>query len=200
MRSSCAPVLGLALALTMGGVQSFAQPSAYGLGHPATPAEIAGWNIDVRPDGAGLPPGRGDVASGEAVFAAKCAACHGVGGEGGLADPLVGGQGSLATSKPLKTIGSYWPFATTVFDYIRRAMPYTAPQSLQPDEVYSLVAYLLWRNGVVRRETMLDRETLPRVEMPNRCGFLHGIGAGAMGGGDRCQRATQAAGASSLRR
>jgi cytochrome c len=148
------------------------EPTSYGLGRPARADEIAGWNIDVAPDGAGLPEGHGGVAEGEAIFAEKCSACHGENGQGGLADRLVGGQGSLATTKPIKTVGSYWPYATTVFDYVRRAMPYTAPQSLSPDETYSLVAYLLWLNGVVPREAVLDRRSLPKIKMPNRGGFL----------------------------
>jgi cytochrome c len=155
----------------------------YGLGRPARPDEVAGWNIDVAPDGAGLPPGSGDVAQGEAVFAEKCAACHGEKGAGGLADRLVGGQGSLGTAKPIKTVGSYWPYATTAFDYIRRAMPYGAPQSLSPHEVYGVVAYLLWLNNIVPRDAVLDRRSLPRIQMPNRNGFVAGLGARQAGRG-----------------
>ena len=149
-----------------------AQAQVYGLGKPASPAAIAAWDIDVTPDGAGLPKGSGSVAAGQAVYAAQCAACHGAQGEGKPADALVGGQGTLATGKPVKTIGSFWPYATTVFDFIRRAMPYQAPQSLQPDEVYAVTAYLLHLNGIVPADAVLDAKTLPQVRMPNRDGFV----------------------------
>ncbi|MFM0686260.1 MULTISPECIES: c-type cytochrome [Paraburkholderia] len=142
------------------------------IGAPLTEQAIAAWNIDVAPDGRGLPAGSGDVATGAHVFAAKCAACHGAHGEGGLGDPLVGGQGTLSSAKPKRTVGSYWPYATTLFDYIRRAMPYNAPQSLSADEVYALSAFLLNQNGIVPADTRLDAASLPRVAMPNRDGFV----------------------------
>jgi S-disulfanyl-L-cysteine oxidoreductase SoxD len=142
------------------------------IGTPLTEQDLAAWNIDVAPDGRGLPAGSGDVATGARVFAAKCAACHGAQGEGGLGDPLVGGQGTLTSTKPKRTVGSYWPYATTLFDYIRRAMPYNAPESLSADEVYALSAYLLNRNGIVPATTRLDAASLPRVAMPNRDGFV----------------------------
>lgn len=148
------------------------QAQVYGLGKPASPAAIAAWNIDVAPDGAGLPPGSGSVAAGQAVYAAQCAACHGTKGEGKPADALVGGLGTLATGKPVKTIGSFWPYATTVFDFIRRAMPYQAPQSLSADEVYAVTAYLLHLNGIVPADAVLDAASLPQVRMPNRDGFV----------------------------
>jgi cytochrome c len=144
----------------------------YGIGHPVDAGTVAAWNIDVSPDGRGLPPGSGDVATGRQVFESKCAACHGVKGEGGLGDRLVGGLGSLTSAHPVKTVGSYWPYATTLFDYIRRAMPYNAPQSLQPDEVYAVSAFLLNANGIVPDGTRLDAATLPKVKMPNRDGFV----------------------------
>jgi cytochrome c len=106
------------------------------------------------------------------VFAQKCAACHGRTGVEGPMDRLVGGQGTLKTDRPIKTVGSYWPYATTLFDYIRRAMPFTAPQSLTPDEVYSLVAWLLYQNGIVAKNAAMDARTLPAVRMPNRDGFM----------------------------
>ena len=106
----------------------------YGIGRPATEAEIAGWNIDIGRDGANLPAGSGSVAHGHEVFEQQCAACHGENGEGGVGDRLVGGQGTIATPKPIKTVGSYWPYAPTLFDYIRRAMPQNAPQSLSNDD------------------------------------------------------------------
>ncbi len=144
----------------------------YDFGRPATPAEIAGWDIDVSPSGVGLPPGHGDVRQGEAIFAAKCASCHGAHGEGKPMDRLVGGIGTLHDKKPVKTVGSYWPYATTLFDYVRRAMPLNAPQSLTPDEVYAVSAYVLFLNGIVAQDTTLDEGTLAKVKMPNRDGFV----------------------------
>jgi S-disulfanyl-L-cysteine oxidoreductase SoxD len=162
----------LALVLAAAGPEVVAKPQpGYGLGRPATPQEIAGWDIDVRADGAGLPPGRGAVGVGQAVFERRCAACHGENGEGGAADALVGGAGTLATAKPVRTVGSYWPYATTLFDYVRRAMPFNAPQSLTPDETYAVVAYVLFLNRIVPADSELDAKTLPAVKMPNRGGF-----------------------------
>ena len=125
----------------------------------------------MRPDGSGLPPGQGSVAQGQVVFEAACSACHSLAGPPGLAPALVGGIGSLATGKPVQTVGSYWPYATTVFDYIHRAMPFNAPHSLTDDQVYAVTAYVLNANGVVPADAVLDRATLPRVRMPNRDGF-----------------------------
>jgi S-disulfanyl-L-cysteine oxidoreductase SoxD len=144
----------------------------YGIGTPIAPKAIDAWNIDVDAAGHGLPAGSGDVAHGKQIFGAKCASCHGANGEGGIGDALVGGTGTLAAAKPKKTIGSYWPYSTTLFDYIRRAMPYNAPQSLSPDEVYALSAYLLYLNHVVPEDTTLDAQSLPKVKMPNREGFV----------------------------
>ena len=144
----------------------------YDFGRPATPNEIAGWDIDVAPDGAGLPPGHGDARQGEVIFAAKCASCHGAHGEGKPMDRLVGGIGTLRDKKPEKTVGSYWPYATTLFDYVRRAMPLNAPQSLTADEVYAVSAYVLFLNGIVSQDTTLDADNLANVKMPNRDGFV----------------------------
>jgi cytochrome c len=141
------------------------------LGRPLGESQLAGWNIDVAPDGTGLPPGQGTVAAGEKIYKAQCVACHGAKLEGGTGPALAGGQGSLATAKPLKTIGSYWPYATTVFDYVRRAMPFQAPQSLSNDDVYSITAYLLHANGIVPEDATMDAKSLPAVKMPNRDGF-----------------------------
>ena len=167
MRSRAAPPL-LVAALAL------ATPAAarYDLGRPATPQEIAGWDIDVLPDGSGLPPGQGSVAEGEKLYAETCAACHGAKGEGKPMDRLVGGQGTLATAHPIATVGSYWPYATTLFDYIRRAMPFSAPKTLTADQVYAVSAYVLYLNGIVGEEAVMDARTLPKVEMPNRNGFL----------------------------
>ena len=143
----------------------------FGFGKPATADEIAGWNISIGRDGANLPPGSGDTKAGAEIFSDRCSACHGENGEGGIGDRLVGGQGSLTSDKPVKTIGSYWPYATTLYDYIHRAMPQDSPQSLTPDEVYALTAYLLQLNGIVPEGTVMDAKSLPAVQMPNRDGF-----------------------------
>jgi S-disulfanyl-L-cysteine oxidoreductase SoxD len=161
---------GLVLALCFVGAGAAAAP--YGFGQPASEAAIAAWNIDVDATGRGLPPGRGSVTQGQAVYSQKCAACHGANGEGKPADALVGGTGSLTGPKAVKTVGSYWPYATTLYDFIYRAMPYTAPQSLSPDEVYAVTAWLLNRNGIVPDDAVLDARSVPRVRMPNQSGFV----------------------------
>jgi cytochrome c len=150
---------------------------ALGFGKPATPAEIAGWDIDVRPDGAGLPPGKGSVAQGQEIYDRKCANCHGTFGESTDYLPLAGGVGSLASPQPVRTTGSKLNYATTLFDYIRRAMPFTAPQTLQADEVYALTAYVLNLNDILPADAVLDRESLPKVRLPNRDGLTtdHGL-------------------------
>lgn len=144
----------------------------YGIGRPATEQEIQAWNIDVSPTGEGLPPGQGTVKKGAVLFAARCAACHGPTGQEGPMDRLVGGAGTLATQKPIKTIGSYWPYATTLYDYVHRAMPFPEPQSLSPNEVYSVVAWLLYRNGIIAEDLVLDAQSLSGISMPNRQGFV----------------------------
>lgn len=143
-----------------------------GLGEPATSDDIRRWDIDVSPSGSGLPPGGGTVSEGAAVYAAKCMKCHGASGVEGPMDRLVGGQHTLAGDAPVKTIGSYWPYATTLYDYIHRAMPFDAPQSLTPDEVYSVTAWLLHENGIIGRDAVLNAVTLPAIQMPNRHGFV----------------------------
>src|SRR5437762_8078680 len=142
------------------------------LGRLATPAEVAGWDISIPPDGTGLPPGSGTPEQGAVVYAQKCQACHGEKGAGQPNDPLVGGQGTLASKSPVRTIGSYWPYATTVFDYVRRAMPYPQSQSLTNDEVYAVTAYLLQLNGIIGDQDEMNAQTLPRVKMPNRENFI----------------------------
>ena len=142
-----------------------------GLGEPVSEAELAALDYVVMPDGRGLPAGSGDAHAGLAVYQRECRICHGDGGQGGPNDRLVGGTGSLDSSAPVKTIGSYWPYATTVFDYVRRAMPYHQPGNLSADEVYAVTAYLLAENGVIDRDKVLDAESLPAVEMPNAEGF-----------------------------
>ena len=144
----------------------------FGIGHPATPQEIKGWDIDIGRDGSNLPPGSGSVARGRTVFAEQCAACHGEKGQGGVGDRLVCGQGTLATPKPVRTVGSYWPYAPTLFDYIRRAMPQNAPQSLSNEDVYAVSAYILNLNGLVPADATLDAKTLAAIKMPNRNDFV----------------------------
>jgi cytochrome c len=144
----------------------------FGFGQPATAAEIAATNIDVRPDGTGLPPGSGRAAQGQAIYSAKCASCHGAtGSEGGTAQILVDPRPFQPGVTP-KTVGNYWPYATSVYDYINRAMPPDAPGSLRPDEVYALVAYLLNANEIIASDAVMNAQTLPRVVMPNVNGFI----------------------------
>jgi len=154
--------------LIAGGVQA----GSLGIGSPATQEMIAGWDIDIRPDGLGLPDGEGSVADGEGLYEAKCASCHGLFGEGAGRWPvLAGGEGTLDTLHPEKTVGSYWPYASTLWDYIHRAMPYTAPQSLTDDEVYSIAAYVLYLNDIVDDDFISNRETFSQVKMPNEPNF-----------------------------
>ena len=142
------------------------------LGRPLTSEEIRKMDITVSPDGRGLPPGSGTVSAGAAVYAKSCQSCHGPQGAGKPQDQLTGGVGSLASGKPVKTPASYWPAATTLFDYIRRAMPITSPQSMTNDEVYAVTAYILSIDGIVPNDAVLDAKSLPRVKMPNRDGFV----------------------------
>jgi len=163
----------LAVAIVVCAFASAAQAqSAYGIGRPATAAEIAGWNIDVGRDGSNLPTGSGSVSHGREVFAQQCSSCHGDNGEGGVGDRLVGGQGTIGTAKPVRTIGSYWPYAPTLFDYIRRAMPQNAPQSLSNEDVYAVSAYILNLNGLVGADAKLDAKSLAAIKMPNRDKFV----------------------------
>jgi cytochrome c len=143
----------------------------YGLGRTPTQQEIAAWDIDGRPDGMGLPDGSGSVARGNEVYSQQCVACHGPDLKGQMG-ALVGGIGSLDTDKPLRTVGSYWPYAVTLFDYIHRSMPFDHPQSLSADDVYAVTAYILAENGLVAKDAIMNATTLPNVEMPNRDGFL----------------------------
>lgn len=176
MSTSKTLLLGAAVALGLLSVPfgwtSDQRGTDYGLGRSATEPEIRPWNIDVSPSGEGLPPGRGSAEEGAIVFSAKCAKCHGRTGTEGSADVLVGGRDTLKTDKPMRTVGSYWPYATTLFDYINRAMPWDAPQSLTADEVYAVSAWLLHQNGIIAEDAVLDAQTLPSVQMPNRLGFI----------------------------
>jgi cytochrome c len=160
----------IAGAIIVGALASSAH--AYDFGRPAMPDEIQLWDIDVRPDGKGLPDGSGTAAHGKAVYAENCEACHGPNGQGGIKDRLVGGQGTLASNNPIKTVGSYWPYATTLFDYIRRAMPYQAPGSLSVDDTYAVTAYILSFNEILPADGKLDKDSLPKIKMPNRDDFI----------------------------
>ena len=152
----------------------FAQTPDYkNIGRAPTDAEVKAWNIDVGPDGKGLPPGSGTAKDGAKIFAEKCAPCHTPSAEGGKQGPaLVGGAGTLKSIHPVQTVGSYWPFPTTLWDYINRAMPRGQGGSLTPDEVYSLSAFLLYRNDIVKEDDVLDAKSLPKIQMPNRTNFI----------------------------
>jgi cytochrome c len=149
-----------------------AEPRKYGIGREATPQEIAGWDIDVRPDGQGLPPGKGAAKDGEEIYMTRCAACHGEFGEGAGRWPhIAGGMGSLASDDPSKTVGSYFPYLSSLFDYVRHAMPFGDSQSLTNDELYAVVAYVLYLNDIVEESFVLSKETWSKVKMPNAGGF-----------------------------
>lgn len=174
--TGCRPLLCLMLSFLVLGCKQKLSPDAlpttgwpeqFGFGKPATAQQVAAWDIDVRPDGKGLPAGAGTAVQGRAIYAAKCASCHGNTGVEGPYSHLV----SSDTSKA-KTIGNYWPYATTLFDYVRRAMPFNAPGSLTNEEVYHLTAYLLHANGLVDSTSVLDAQSLPKVVMPARQLFV----------------------------
>ena len=149
-----------------------AQSPNYGVGRAPSAEEVRAYDTSVGPQGKELPPGRGTAQEGAAIYAQRCASCHGATGTEGPNDRLVGGQGTLAGDRPAKTVGSYWPYATTVWDYINRAMPINNPGSLTPNQVYALTAFILFRNGIVKETEVLERESLPKVRMPNRDGFI----------------------------
>ena len=164
-------LLAAAAALILLSAPAFAQTPD--LGRPATPGETAVWDISIGPDGTGLPPGSGTPQQGEAVYAAKCLGCHGEKGAGKPNDQLVGGIDTLTGEQtPVKTVGSFWPYATTLFDYVRRAMPFNAPRSLSNDEVYAVCAYILQLNGIIGENAVMNAQTLAKVQMPNRDGFI----------------------------
>ena len=166
-------VSALILTSLIGTLSSEASDRAFNLGSIATSQQVKGWDIDVRPDGVGAPIGSGTAFDGEEVFAEQCASCHGDFGEGVDRWPeLVGGDGTLNTHDPLKTTGSYWPYASTIFDYIYRAMPFGASQSLSYDETYQIVAYLLYMNDVIDDDFVLSDQNIGLIKMPNQDGFL----------------------------
>jgi cytochrome c len=145
----------------------------YGFGTDATTQQIAGWDIDVRPDGSGLPAGSGSVSDGETLYDEKCAECHGTFGEGvGRYPVLAGGEGTLMDARPTKTVGSYWPYTSTLFDYIRRTMPFTQPESLSAEETYALTAYVLYLNDLVDDDLVLDQSNLATIRLPNEANFV----------------------------
>jgi cytochrome c len=162
----------VALSLAAVAATGVAAQEGPGLGVPITAEDLAPWDISVQPNGDGLPPGSGDAAAGAQVYAVHCVMCHGAGGTGQPNDRLVGGQGTLSQLAQVRTIGSFWPYASTVFDYIRRAMPFHAPQSLSDDDVYAVTAYLLAENGIIDKDAKLDARSRARVRMPNRDGFI----------------------------
>jgi cytochrome c len=176
-------VLAAAFLLLHTAISARAQdyPAKFDLGAPASADDIKAVDIAIGPDGEGLPPGKGDAEAGSKIFVNACSACHGANLQGvarlpdmpsGAALRLTGGRGTLASKNPVMTVESYWPYATTLFDYVRRAMPFSAPGSLSNDEVYAVVAYILSEGHVIDKTTILDAQTLPRVQMPNRDGFV----------------------------
>ena len=162
----------LCLLAGMASSVAIAGPKGIGLGRPAMPEEVKAWDIDVRPDGQGLPAGRGTVAQGEKLFLEKCAACHGEFGEGaGRWPPLAGGAGSLKSAQPDKTIGSYWPYLSSAYDYIHRAMPFGDAQSLTPGETYAILAFILNMNDVVGADFELSNKNFTSIHLPNETAF-----------------------------
>jgi cytochrome c len=149
-----------------------AQSPTFGVGRPVSAEEIRELGAAIAPDGTGLPEGSGTVAAGRDVFVTQCARCHGAKAQGDVGPALVGGQGTLATVRPLKTVGSYWPYATTLWDYINRAMPFDKPGLLKPSEIYAVAAYILNLNGIISETEVMDAKSLPKVRMPNRDGFV----------------------------
>jgi cytochrome c len=150
---------------------SYQSSGPIGLGKPITENQIRLWNIDINPKGDGLPEGSGTAVVGETLYQQQCASCHGDKGQGGIANRLAGG-GGLNTNTPVKTVGIFWPYPTTIFDYTRRAMPHNAPQSLSNDQLYAATAYILFLNKIIAKDTVMDAKSLPLVQMPNRDGFI----------------------------
>jgi cytochrome c len=161
------------LALLFVAASLLAQSPKYGVGRTPTPEELRDWSISIAPDGKGLPEGRGTALQARDTYANRCVKCHGDKGQGREDAPaLAGGQGTLKSPRPFKTVGSYWPYATTLYDYISRAMPFDRPGSLTHDQVYALTAYVLYLNGLVKDTEVIDARSLPKIQMPNRAGFV----------------------------
>jgi S-disulfanyl-L-cysteine oxidoreductase SoxD len=171
-RMEPARLLSLIVVMFAFGAAAAAQSPTFGVGRPPLSEDLRAIDIEVLPDGRGLPPGSGTAAIGRDVYARRCETCHGPSGKEGPQDVLVGGTGSLTTPRPQKTVGSYWPYATTLWDYIRRAMPFDHPGTMTVDEVYAASAYVLFLNGIVNEQDVLNQTTLPQVKMPNRNGFV----------------------------
>jgi cytochrome c len=142
------------------------------VGRAPTPQEIREWDISIAPDGTGLPEGSGTAAAGKEMYENRCARCHGAKGEGRDSVAVAGGQGTLKNPKPLRTVGSYWPYATTIWDYVNRAMPFDKPGTLSKEQVYAITAYVLYLNGLVAENTLVDAKSLSKIQMPNRNGFV----------------------------
>ena len=172
---SRACVLAVGLGLAGGALAEGSYGGPYGFGTPATAEEIAAWDIDAMPDGRGLPPGEGGYEAGKEVYTMQCLACHGpdlggVAGTGGAA--LIGGRGTLASGKPKKTVESYWPYASTLFDFTKRAMPFHTPGSMSDNDIYAVTAYILAEGNIIGKDEVMNAETLPKVVMPNVDGFI----------------------------
>ena len=169
---TCAATLALT---TLGACTNLSQQNQkFDIGTSVPESFLSAWNIDIASDGTGLPAGGANARLGEKVYQEKCLSCHGANGAGGSANRLAGG-GMLNTDKAVKTVGSFWPHATTIFDYVRRAMPHSSPQSLSDEEVYASTAYILYLNKIVGMDDVIDRTTLPAIKMPNRDGFIQVI-------------------------
>jgi hypothetical protein len=169
-------LVAVAIVVSVTAVRAGGQSPTFGVGRAPTPAELKAVDIDVLPDGRGLPPGSGTAAAGKHVYESRCLTCHGPTGTEGPQDVLAGGRGTLKVEtpggRPVKTVGSYWPYATTLWDYLRRSMPFDHPGTLTTDDVYGATAYLLFLNGIVGEHDVLNETTLPQVRMPNRDGFV----------------------------
>ena len=163
-------IAAVVIAFALGSGAAFAQGP--NLGTPISASDIAAWDISIKPDGSGLPPGSGTPAQGAPIYAQKCAACHGVNGKGGVNAALVGGQPLTNAIETTKTINNFWPYPTTLFDFTRRAMPFPKPRTLTNEEVYALTAYILRLNNIIGENDVMNASTLPKVRMPNRDGFI----------------------------
>jgi hypothetical protein len=172
--STCRVVAYLALLVAYTAAQA-ASDTGPGLGQALSEEEAAAISLTITPDGGGLPEGSGSARAGESIYRARCLACHGSVGTQGINDRLAGGHGTLTSARLVKTVGSYWPYATTVFDYVRRAMPYDSPGSLSDDETYAVTAYVLFLNDIVGRDAILNASTLPGVTMPNAGNFVWAV-------------------------
>lgn len=176
MRSSSLSLVFAGVFLLLADAAVAQTPDYKNIGRTPTKQEVQAWDISIGPDGKGLPPGQGSAKDGAPIFAAKCAVCHGDQGQGGKIGPrVVGGIAdteTLASLKPVRSVGGYWPYATTVWDFIRRAMPRDNSGTLAPNEVYALTAFILWKSGIIQEGDVLDAKTLPQVKMPNRDGFV----------------------------